>query len=207
METKLKKKGIEEVRDELKIDNVVCVDRTGMGGGLALLWDSEWGVKLKTLSKSHIDVIVTEKDGVSWILTGIYGHPEKLKHIKAWNLKRLLHQQVTLPWICIGDFNEILSANEKQGGGPRSEWKMANFQEMLDDCRLRDMGFKGAHFTWCNRRDQVYIRLDRGVANQEWYDLFPQFEVHHLSFANSDHMATGVRLRRQSQLQIGMYKK
>ena len=37
METKLKKKGIEEVRDELKINNVVCVDRTGMSGGLALL--------------------------------------------------------------------------------------------------------------------------------------------------------------------------
>ena len=126
MEIKLKKKGIEEVRDELKIDNIVCVDRTGMGGGLALLWDSEWDVKLKTLSKSHIDVIVTEKDGVLWRLKGIYGHLEKLKRIETWNLMCLLHQQVTLPWICIGDFNKILSANEKQGGEPRSVWQMAN---------------------------------------------------------------------------------
>ena len=81
---------------------------------------------------------------------------------------------------------------------------------MVDNCRLRDMGFKGACFTWCNRRDEqdwVYVRLDRGVANQELYDLFPHFEVHHLSFSNSDHMAIGVRLRRQSQFQIGMYKK
>ena len=102
---------------------------------------------------------------------------------------RLLHQQVTLPWICIGDFNEILSVNEKQGGEPRSEWQMANFREVLDNCRLRDMGFKGARFTWCNRRDEqdrVYVRLNCGVANQEWYDLFPHFEVHHLSFANSN---------------------
>ena len=83
-------------------------------------------MKLKTLSKSHIDVIVTEKDGVSWRLTGIYRHPEKLKRIKTWNLMRLLHQQVTLR-ICIGNFNEILLANEKQGGEPRSEWQMANF--------------------------------------------------------------------------------
>ena len=81
METKLKKKGIEEVRDEIKIDNVVCVDRTGMDGGLALLWDSKWDVKLKTFS--HIDVIVTKKDGVSWRLTGIYRHPEKLKCIET----------------------------------------------------------------------------------------------------------------------------
>ena len=35
-----------------------------MGGGLALLWDLELDVNLKTLSKSHIDVIVIEKDGV-----------------------------------------------------------------------------------------------------------------------------------------------
>ena len=127
METKLKKKGIEGVRDELKIDNVVCVDRIGMGGGLALLWDLEWDVKLKTLSKRYLDVIVTEKDGVLWRLTGIFDHPEKLKRIETWNLMRLLHQQVTLPWICIGDFNEMLSTNEKQGGEPRSEWQMANF--------------------------------------------------------------------------------
>ena len=126
METKLKKKGIEGVRDELKIDNVVYVDRTGMGGGLALLWDSEWDVKLKTLSKSHIDVIVTEKDKVSWRLTGIYGHPEKLKCIETWNLMCLLHQQVTLSSIYIENFNEILLANEKRGE-PRSESQMANF--------------------------------------------------------------------------------
>nr|POF09972.1 hypothetical protein CFP56_39922 [Quercus suber] len=85
------------------------------------------GCELKTLSKSHTDVIVTEKDGVSWRLTSIYGHPENLKRIEAWNLMRLLHQHVTLPWIWIRDFNEILSMNEKQGGEPRSEWQMANF--------------------------------------------------------------------------------
>ena len=165
---------------------------------------------MRTLSKSHIDVIVTEKDGVSWRLTGIYGHIEKLKRIETWNLMRLLHQQVTLPWICIGDFNEILLANEKQGGEPRSEWQMVNFREVLDNCRLRDMGFKGARFIWCNRKDEqdrVYVRLDRRVANQEWYDLFPHFDVHHLRFSNSDHMAIGVQLRRQSQSLIRMYKK
>ena len=126
METKLKKKGIEEVKNELKIDNVVCVDRIGMSGGLALFWDSEWDVKLRTLSKSHIDVIVIEKDGVSWRLIGIYGHPKKLKRIETWNLMRLLHQQVTLPWICIGDFNEILSAMKNKEGnqGVSGKWRI-----------------------------------------------------------------------------------
>ena len=55
-----------------------------MGGGLALLWDLELDVNLKTLSKSHIDVIVIEKDGVSWRLIGISGYPEKLKRIETW---------------------------------------------------------------------------------------------------------------------------
>ena len=55
-----------------------------MGGGLALLWDLELDVNLKTLSKSQIDVIVIEKDGVSCRLIGIYGYPEKLKRIETW---------------------------------------------------------------------------------------------------------------------------
>ena len=45
-----------------------------MSGGLALFWDSDWDVKLRTLSKSHIDVVM--KYGISWRLIGIYGHPE-----------------------------------------------------------------------------------------------------------------------------------
>ena len=52
----------------------------------------------------------------------------------------------------MGDFNEILFAKEKQGWLIRPKRQMQGFRDALDYCRLRDLGFNGFPFTWCNRR-------------------------------------------------------
>ena len=65
----------------------------------------------------------------------------------------------------MGDFNEILFANEKVGWLDRSERQMQGFRDALNYCALKDMGYTGFPYTWCNRRpgDQnTWIRLDRG---------------------------------------------
>ncbi|KAL5769658.1 hypothetical protein ACOSP7_013812 [Xanthoceras sorbifolium] len=52
------------------------------------------------------------------------------------------------------------------------------------------MGFTGPSFTWCNGRSDnhfVQERLDCGVCNIEWSDLFPSSFVQHLDFWQSDH--------------------
>ena len=70
--------------------------------------------------------------------------------------------------MCIGDFNDILFANEKQGWLARPKRQMQGFREALDYCKLMDMGFNGFPFTRYNRSpgDQnVWIRLDRGVSS------------------------------------------
>ena len=67
----------------------------------------------------------------------------------------------------LGDFNEILPTEEKLGGLDRPEQQMQNYRDALDFCRLKDLGFHGFPFTWCNRRpsnQNVWIRLDKGVA-------------------------------------------
>ena len=68
------------------------------------------------------------------------------------------------------DFNEILSANEKQGGEPRSEWQMANFREVLDDRRLRDLGFKGLNSHGAiEEMNRIGYMLDS--ATNPWVEL------------------------------------
>ena len=58
----------------------------------------------------------------------------------SWSMLRSLSTRSTLPWVCIGDFNEILYADEKQGWLNRSERQMLGFQDALDFCRLKDLG-------------------------------------------------------------------
>ena len=53
---------------------------------------------------------------------------------------------------------------------------MEAFRQALDDSGLTDLGFQGPKFTWANLREGgafIKERLDRGVANQSWHDLYP----------------------------------
>ena len=46
-----------------------------------------------------------------------------------------------------GDFNEIMHAKEKVGGGIRLEGQMRCFIEIINRCRLRDMRYVGSNYT------------------------------------------------------------
>ncbi|KAK2654942.1 hypothetical protein Ddye_007994 [Dipteronia dyeriana] len=54
----------------------------------------------------------------------------------SWTLLRRLAGMASLPWICLGDFNEILDGVEKMGGIPKNWNLFSDFRETLDDCGL-----------------------------------------------------------------------
>ena len=63
--------------------------------------------------------------------------------------KRLIiHTPAQLPWLVIGDFNEIKCQSEKEGGAVRSAQQMQKFVDTINWCSLRDLGFVGPKFTW-----------------------------------------------------------
>lgn len=72
----------------------------------------------------------------------------------------------------------------------KPEAQMQSFRDALDICRLKDLGFNGFPFTWCNRRPRdknVWIRIDKGVATIEWILRFPTTRIHHLDFFHLNH--------------------
>ncbi|KAE8697871.1 RING/U-box superfamily protein, putative isoform 4 [Hibiscus syriacus] len=57
-------------------------------------------------------------------------------------MSRKLSSECTLPWILAGDFNAILSSNEKRGGR-RIGASCTSFRAFMDDQDLINLGFKG----------------------------------------------------------------
>lgn len=110
-------------------------------------------VRLQSCSTSHIDVVIScdEVPMAQWRFTGFYGDPQRQRRKNSWYLMRFLRAQLNLPWLCIGDFNEVLEANEHIGGNGREEWQMAGFGEAVADCNLNDLGYSGLPYTWDNR--------------------------------------------------------
>ena len=107
---------------------------------------------------------------------------------------RQLHASHSLPWFLIGDFNENLHGDEYWGSGSRPFNQIVEFTRVVDDCSLIDLGYRGPKFTWCNRRCHlVYARLDQGLHNLEWVQLFPQSKLSHVLFGFLDRMALLVK--------------
>ena len=77
---------------------------------------------------------------------------------------------LSIPWLYLGDFNELLALDVKNGGNSRLMGPMVEFKNTLLHCGLVDMGFSGYPFTWRNgRQGEAFVeeRLDRVVATME----------------------------------------
>ncbi|KAH9764852.1 hypothetical protein KPL70_001671 [Citrus sinensis] len=179
-----------ETSRKLKIDNCLAVNRNGKGGGLAMLWYNEANVHVTSYSNHHIDARVQREDG-SWMrCTGIYGHPEMSQKHHTWILLKRLADLFDIPWLCFGDFNEILHPNEKLGGNDRNVNMISEFREALCECNLIDLGCKGYPFTWSNGRfGQHFVeeRLDRFLCNKKWREKYVDCAVVNLETWTSDH--------------------
>lgn len=73
----------------------------------------------------------------------MYGEPSWDHKDRIWAAMRSLKNNVSnsLPWLVIGNFNEILYHYEKEGGRARSQRQLQDFHDALDDCELVDIGF------------------------------------------------------------------
>ncbi|KAK4389947.1 hypothetical protein Sango_2331700 [Sesamum angolense] len=105
-----------------------------------------------------------------------------------WCLLRSLSRFYPRPWLCAGNFNEIL-VNPKIGAS-RPRRQIEEFRSCLYDCQLIDLGYSGYKYTWCNHRetpDTVRTHLDRACAMTGWRTKFPNVNVEAVAAGGSDH--------------------
>ena len=154
METKVKKKAMEKVMEKIKFVNGLVMPSEVRSGGLAMLWKREVQVEIMGYSRNHIDAIVTKHVSSNrWRITGFCGHLETHKRKESWEELATLNRKFKLPWLCFGDFNEILSISEKMGGTLRSHRQMEGFREVVNICCFKDLEYSGPNFTWCNMQE------------------------------------------------------
>lgn len=134
---------------------------------------------------SHVKV-----SGLSFLLTSLYASPFFDRRKLLWDSLSSLGPSIILPWLILGDFNDISSASKKFGGLPPNRYKISCFNNFLHACNLVDLGFEGPRFTWTNCRDHnniIRTRIDRGHASPSWLQLFPNTKIFHLPRVRSDH--------------------
>lgn len=146
------------------------------------MWTRDIVVKLQSCDKLHIDITVLDPgtQQPQWRFTGFYGESRRDLRYRSWDCLKFLNTQCDLPWLCAGDFNEVLEAHEQFGGQVRPKRQMDGFREAVQTCGFEDLGFIGLPYTWDNRQqgcDNIKVRLDRGLATADFLDLFRNSKV------------------------------
>ena len=181
---------LDYVKDRIRFDKKFFVQRENRGGGLVLYWKNDIEVEVESSSLSHIDTVINKNSGKAWRFTDFYGNPETHRRSESWDLLRRLHGRNSLPWLCVGDFNEIVKQSEKFRGRLRPQNQMQMFRDALDECELMDLGFKGFPFTWSKHYKDGFLiweRLDKAIASHDWFVDFSGTRVTHVNSTTSDH--------------------
>ncbi|KAG8640094.1 hypothetical protein MANES_13G023901v8 [Manihot esculenta] len=182
---------ISKIKTCLDYDDFVAVDCIGYNGGLALLWRSVSHISVLNLFSHCIDVEISI-DGIgSWRLTGFYGQPNHLRRNETWNLLRNLRDCSPLPWVCLGDFNDLLAIHEKRGGRPQPRAFIQGFREAICDAGLTDFPMGGYPFTWEHGKDSdhwIEEKLDRVLVSNGWRYKFLYAQAYTLDITTFDHL-------------------
>ncbi|XP_027096071.1 uncharacterized protein [Coffea arabica] len=106
------------------------------------------------------------------------------------------------PWMVMGDFNAIVSTDEKRGGLPFRVDEGMELRTFMSLAGVSDAGFSGSPFTWCNNRGglaRIWKRLDRVLVNQSISSLGVSFMVQHLQAEEVVEVAENAFINEPSQ--------
>lgn len=190
METMIDANRLEQVHNICDFTDGVCLSSNRNSSGMRFWW-RDINIIKRSFSTHHFSADILDNDDCPvWRAIGIYGWPEQENKHLTWNLMSRLKYENSLPCVMFGDFNEVLSNDEIEGANPRTERCLDAFRSTLDECTVKDWGYKGSKFTWKRGRTiQTFIRerLDRFLADPEWCAMLPKHEIQHFIIYRSNH--------------------
>ena len=135
--------------EKLPFDGSFATDTIGYVGGLWLLWKKE-EVEVSVLSSTEQEIhasIKVSNSNLSWLFSSIYASPRLYERKILWANLTQVAQLHNLPLLMMGDFNEILSGEDKFGGRQINLNKALEFKDCIDACNFIDLGFSGLKYT------------------------------------------------------------
>lgn len=129
------------------------------------------------------------------LMTLIYASTSVSLRNQMWEDIANLQVDPEVAWFVLGDFNDIPSIFDQQGGSHHYLRRCINHQRQLHSTNLIDMGASGNKFTL--RRNCLRVRLNRCYTNMTRRCSFPNARVTNLPFRHSDHCLTLLEMEGQ----------
>ncbi|KAM0955247.1 hypothetical protein EV1_023409 [Malus domestica] len=195
LETKNKSSRYSFLKNKMNLEFMHAVEPRGIGRGLCVLWrHASQVVWIKSRDFMIEAEIWDDCKQCAWHLCAIYASTDEKKRRDQWMSLSQRISRAGERCLLIGDFNDILSNDEKEGGKYRSVASLRDFREFVARNELMDLGYEGYPFTWRNNRESgpIQQRLDRGLASLGWQNTYPDTKIRHMMLEGSDHAMLGL---------------
>ena len=116
---------------------------------------SEQGINIRINSLIH---------QTSFCICFVYGYNSIVLRKMLW--ANLRQWKPVEPWLVIGDFNSVLSLNDRNESALVTAYETSDFYSCCRDLGLSDLMYSGCHFTW--NRGLSWSKIDRVLANPLW---------------------------------------
>ncbi|XP_058776661.1 uncharacterized protein LOC131650982 [Vicia villosa] len=159
----------------------------GAAGGMVILWrKGALTVNFSFVGKGFVGINILWKDK-GYNLVNVYALCSVLERRLVWT--SLLHKKQLIgqeEWCIVGDFNEVLRADERIGeGGSKHARGMEDFWGFVEDMDLVDVNCVGGNFTWFKDNGKAMSRLDSFLLSrnivEEWEVIDQRIERRDIS--------------------------
>ncbi|XP_075504007.1 uncharacterized protein LOC142541345 [Primulina tabacum] len=122
------------------------------------------------LHEQYIHVRITcRRTQHTFYATFVYGLNTICQRRLLWNDLISFGTTCREPWMLLGDFNNVLSQEEKLGGLKVKNYETKDFDECINSVDLSDLRYIGCFYTWLS--PHVRCKLDRVLVNSHWFSL------------------------------------
>lgn len=119
----------------------------GHVGGIWALANKQCSTSFTVIESTHQCITLQLSNGAaSWICSSVYASPNYAVRCMLWDYLSSLCSNIQLPWIMIGDFNDVIVPLEQHGGN-FSYIRVDIFSNMLNNYGMLDLEFFGTKFT------------------------------------------------------------
>lgn len=137
----------------------------------------------------------------SIFISFVYGHNNPADRKSLWAyLQRQSSIYALQPWVILGDFNAILSTNDRMGGSQHWPNYMDDFHLCTQQASLINVPYSGIHLTWHNGQKDghtIQKKLDWILGNQELFNRWTRAHAKFLPRLAFDHSPMLIHLDRK----------
>lgn len=86
--------------------------------------------------------------GVAFQFITVYGVHNINARTHLWTSLKQLHRNIQEPWLVMGDFNVVLSQDDKPIGNLVQAVEIRDFKELLTDYNMTELQTRWSNFIW-----------------------------------------------------------